>query len=179
MGCSWPWGQQCELWMLQKEKGNNAAGKLIDGGGNTNSQILKESSWITSGANLCSLNKPTWDSFLCGTTPLCGTEEMGAAACGRAAVGMPGDTQHGKMWLSTLQQRRPGDWACWQAGPGTCLLLRDCCCNYCHHCLHQGLQPHEFGASSLLVSALKLAVFYTRPVVSLTYFWTIKSYFYI
>lgn len=53
--------------------------------------------------------------------------------------------------------------------------------NYCHHYLHQELQPHlcEFGASSLLVSALKLSLSYARPVVFLTYFWTVRNYLFL
>lgn len=57
--------------------------------------------------------------------------------------------------------------------------MKDCGYNYCHHCLHQELQPREFGASSLLVSALKLAPSYARPVVFLTYFWTVRNYLFL
>lgn len=57
--------------------------------------------------------------------------------------------------------------------------MKDCGYNYCHHYLHQELQPHEFGASSLLVSTLKLPLSYACPVVFLTYFWTVRNYLFL
>lgn len=86
---------------------------------------------------------------------------------------------HGKIWINALQESRRSDWACWQARLETWLPLKDCGYNYCHHCLHQELQPHESGASSLLVSALKLALSSARPVVFLTYFWTVRNYLFL
>lgn len=68
---------------------------------------------------------------------------------------------------------------CWQASLETWLRLKDCGYNYCHPYLHQELQPHEFGASSLLVSALKLPLSHARPVVFLTYFWTVRNYLFL
>lgn len=86
---------------------------------------------------------------------------------------------HGKIWINILHESRPSDWSCWQASPETRLHLKDRGYNYCHHRLHQELQPHEFGASSLLVSALKLPLSYARPVVFLTYFWTVRNWLFL
>lgn len=96
-------------------------------------------------------------------------------------VGRSEDTVHfhGEIWINILHGNRPSDWACWQASLETWLPLKDCGCNYCHHYLHQELQPHEFGASSLLVSALKPPLSYARPEVFLTYFWTLRNYLFL
>lgn len=158
------------------------AEKLTDGGANTYSQKIKESCWNMIWASLCPLSKPTSDSFLKWHN--CPLQCRGASVPPSVEVYLRGRVWacqrtlnfHGNIWIQILRESRPSEWVSWQASLETWLHLKDGGYNYCHHCLHQELQPRESGASSRLVSALNLALFYVRPVAFLTCFLTVKNY---